>query len=248
MSLKNDKENLCFLLLDAFACEHKVDLLMRNGVERMSIDADHPIVSADGNFSVKAFNEACEMAVEEEKLGIYEARVICNRFGGEMILCQFVLTDRKPFGTKAMSGKYFKCLQSIYETVEKLYLEKLTRLEALCKTLDGDESTEFGTEFVQEGRLDFGAQGEEKKATKSLDESHLVRKLLDSTPDRFIQIVASIEQTSDLDDISFRMRSTGKTQGICGKGIKAQEKEGKIESQEKLTIRTWRTLGKRKAV
>ncbi|GJS69997.1 hypothetical protein Tco_0702838 [Tanacetum coccineum] len=74
-----DKENLCFLLLDAFACEHEVDLLMRNGVERMSIDADHPIVSADGNFSVKAFNEAC---------------------------------------TKAMSGKYFKCLQSIYETVE----------------------------------------------------------------------------------------------------------------------------------
>ncbi|GJR63272.1 retrotransposon protein, putative, ty1-copia subclass [Tanacetum coccineum] len=36
---------------------------------------------------------------------------------------------------------------------------------------------------------------------KTLDESLLVRKLLDSTPDRFIQIVASIEQTSDLDDI-----------------------------------------------
>nr|GEZ14973.1 zinc finger, CCHC-type [Tanacetum cinerariifolium] len=37
---------------------------------------------------------------------------------------------------------------------------------------------------------------------KTLDESLLVRKLLDSTPDRFIQIVASIEQTNDLDDIT----------------------------------------------
>nr|GEX70827.1 ribonuclease H-like domain, reverse transcriptase, RNA-dependent DNA polymerase [Tanacetum cinerariifolium] len=37
---------------------------------------------------------------------------------------------------------------------------------------------------------------------KTLDESLLVRKLLDSTPDRFIHIVASIEQTSDLDEIT----------------------------------------------
>ncbi|GJY99627.1 zinc finger, CCHC-type containing protein [Tanacetum coccineum] len=41
-----------------------------------------------------------------------------------------------------------------------------------------------------------------KELGKTLDESLLVRKLLDSTPDRFIQIVASIEQTSDLDDIT----------------------------------------------
>ncbi|GJX59588.1 zinc finger, CCHC-type containing protein [Tanacetum coccineum] len=41
-----------------------------------------------------------------------------------------------------------------------------------------------------------------KELGKTLDESLLVRKLLDSTPDRFIQIVASIEQTSDLDDIA----------------------------------------------
>ncbi|GJZ56680.1 zinc finger, CCHC-type containing protein [Tanacetum coccineum] len=41
-----------------------------------------------------------------------------------------------------------------------------------------------------------------KELGKTLDESLLVRKLLDSTPDRFIQIVASIEQTNDLDDIT----------------------------------------------
>nr|GEZ48290.1 zinc finger, CCHC-type [Tanacetum cinerariifolium] len=41
-----------------------------------------------------------------------------------------------------------------------------------------------------------------KELGKTLDESLLVQKLLDSTPDRFIQIVASIEQTNDLDDIT----------------------------------------------
>nr|GEX00776.1 zinc finger, CCHC-type [Tanacetum cinerariifolium] len=41
-----------------------------------------------------------------------------------------------------------------------------------------------------------------KELGKTLDESLLVRKLLDSTPDRFIQIVASIKQKSDLDDIT----------------------------------------------
>ncbi|PWA67852.1 hypothetical protein CTI12_AA316100 [Artemisia annua] len=150
---------------------YEVDLLMPYGVEPVSIEVDHPIVPAIGNFAVKAFNKACEMhvkkgehynlhdfelieckyiktaisyyfymvieAFEEGNLGIYEARVICNIFGGEMILCQFVLTDRKPFGTKAMSGKYFECLQFICEAVENLYLEKLTRLKALSKSLGG---------------------------------------------------------------------------------------------------------------
>nr|GEX09992.1 zinc finger, CCHC-type [Tanacetum cinerariifolium] len=70
-----------------------------------------------------------------------------------------------------------------------------------------------------------------KELGKTLDESVLVRKLLDSTPDRFIQIVASIKQTSDLDDITL--------DEIVGK-LKAFEeriklrKGGQIESQENL--------------
>nr|GEZ09561.1 zinc finger, CCHC-type [Tanacetum cinerariifolium] len=70
-----------------------------------------------------------------------------------------------------------------------------------------------------------------KKLGKTLDESLLVRKVLDSTPDRFIQIVASIEQTNDLDDITL--------DEIVGK-LKAFEeriklrKGGQVESQENL--------------
>ncbi|GJT89234.1 zinc finger, CCHC-type containing protein [Tanacetum coccineum] len=70
-----------------------------------------------------------------------------------------------------------------------------------------------------------------KELGKTLDESLLVRKLLDSTPDRFIQIVASIEQTNDLDDITL--------DEIIGK-LKAFEeriklrKGGQVESQENL--------------
>ncbi|GJR49295.1 zinc finger, CCHC-type containing protein [Tanacetum coccineum] len=70
-----------------------------------------------------------------------------------------------------------------------------------------------------------------KELGKTLDESLLVRKLLDSTPDRFIQIVASIEQTNDLDNITL--------DEIVGK-LKAFEeriklrKGGQAESQESL--------------
>nr|GEU94851.1 hypothetical protein [Tanacetum cinerariifolium]GEV47288.1 hypothetical protein [Tanacetum cinerariifolium] len=78
-------------------------------------------------------------AIEEGKLGIYEAKVICNSFGHEMILCQFVLTDRTPFGTKAMAVKYLACPRSIFKTVDDLWFEKLTRLKALSKSLGGDE-------------------------------------------------------------------------------------------------------------
>ncbi|GJY09430.1 zinc finger, CCHC-type containing protein [Tanacetum coccineum] len=70
-----------------------------------------------------------------------------------------------------------------------------------------------------------------KELGKNLDESLLVRKLLDSTSDRFIQIVASIEQINDLDDITL--------DEIIGK-LKAFEeriklrKGGQVESQENL--------------
>nr|GEW03749.1 ribosomal protein L14, bacterial-type [Tanacetum cinerariifolium] len=66
---------------------------------------------------------------------------------------------------------------------------------------------------------------------KTLDESLLVRKLLDSTPDRFIQIVASIEQTSDLDDVSLD-EITGKLKAFEER-IKLR-KESQVESQENL--------------
>nr|GEV85812.1 zinc finger, CCHC-type [Tanacetum cinerariifolium] len=70
-----------------------------------------------------------------------------------------------------------------------------------------------------------------KELGKTLDESLLVRKVLDSTLDRFIQIVASIEQTNDLVDITL--------DEIVGK-LKAFEeriklrKGGQVESQENL--------------
>ncbi|GKD12058.1 zinc finger, CCHC-type containing protein [Tanacetum coccineum] len=64
-----------------------------------------------------------------------------------------------------------------------------------------------------------------------MDESLLVRKLLDSTPDRFIQIVASIEQTNDLDDITLD-EITGKLKAFEER-IKLQ-KGRQVESQENL--------------
>ncbi|GJX37670.1 zinc finger, CCHC-type containing protein [Tanacetum coccineum] len=70
-----------------------------------------------------------------------------------------------------------------------------------------------------------------KELGKTLDESLLVRKLLDSTPDRFIQIVASIEQTSDLDEITLD-EITGKLKAFEER-IKLR-KGGQMEIQENL--------------
>ncbi|GJX99975.1 zinc finger, CCHC-type containing protein [Tanacetum coccineum] len=76
---------------------------------------------------------------------------------------------------------------------------------------------------------------------KTLDESLLVRKLLDSTPDRFIQIVASIEQTSDLDDISLD-EITGKLKAFEER-IKLR-KGGQVESQDNLLFAQGEHSGK----
>ena len=70
-----------------------------------------------------------------------------------------------------------------------------------------------------------------KELGKSMKESLLVRKLLDSTPDRFIQIVASIEQTNDLDDITLD-EITGKLKAFEER-IKLR-KGGQVESQDNL--------------
>nr|GEX12758.1 zinc finger, CCHC-type [Tanacetum cinerariifolium] len=80
-----------------------------------------------------------------------------------------------------------------------------------------------------------------KELGKTLDESLLVRKLLDSTPDRFIQIVASIEQTSDLDDITLD-EITRKLKAFEEK-IKLR-KGGQDESQENLLFAEGEHSGK----
>nr|GEU42901.1 zinc finger, CCHC-type [Tanacetum cinerariifolium] len=70
-----------------------------------------------------------------------------------------------------------------------------------------------------------------KELGKTLDESLLVRKLLDSTPDRFFQIVASIEQTNDLDNMNLD-EIVGKLKAFEER-IKLQ-KGGQVKSQENL--------------
>ncbi|PWA46357.1 hypothetical protein CTI12_AA510230 [Artemisia annua] len=67
--------------------------------------------------------------------GSYMAEVACDRFDGPSILCKFVLTDYKPCGTKAMAVSYLSCLESICETMDDLFKEKLGRLKELYRNL-----------------------------------------------------------------------------------------------------------------
>ncbi|GJZ24873.1 hypothetical protein Tco_0562332 [Tanacetum coccineum] len=66
-------------------------------------------------------------------------------------------------------------------------------------------------------------------------------KTLDESPDRFIQIVASIEQTSDLDDISLD-EITGKLKAFEER-IKLR-KGGQVESQDNLLFAQGEHSGK----
>nr|GEU52681.1 ribonuclease H-like domain, reverse transcriptase, RNA-dependent DNA polymerase [Tanacetum cinerariifolium] len=76
-----------------------------------------------------------------------------------------------------------------------------------------------------------GYANKAKELGKTLDESLLVRKLLDSTPGRFIQIVSSIEKINDLDDIT--IDEIVRKLKAFEERIKLQ-KEGQVESQENL--------------
>ncbi|GJV61820.1 nuclear fusion defective 4-like protein [Tanacetum coccineum] len=97
-------------------------------------------------------------------------------------------------------------------------------------------------ERVQKARLIIMIEGVNELG-KTLDESLLVRKLLDSTSDRFIQIVASIEQTNDLDDITLD-EIVGKLKAFDRKRVLTPEKfRDQVEKPGNLLLQ-WRTLEK----
>ncbi|GJW78594.1 zinc finger, CCHC-type containing protein [Tanacetum coccineum] len=95
--------------------------------------------------------------------------------------------------------------KELWESLKKRHVgeEKVqqARLQSLMIGFQTLQMTEDDTVDAFTAKLN-GYATKAKELGKTLDESLLVRKLLDSTPDRFIQIVASIEQTNDLDDIT----------------------------------------------
>nr|GEU90544.1 zinc finger, CCHC-type [Tanacetum cinerariifolium] len=127
-----------------------------------------------------------------------------------------------------------KTAKELWESLKKRHVgeEKVqqARLKSLMIGFQTLQMKEDDTMVAFTAKLN-GYATKAKELGKTLDESLLVRKLLDSTPDRFIQIVASIEKTNDLDDITL--------DEIVGKLKTFEEriklrKEGQVESQENL--------------
>nr|GEW68349.1 zinc finger, CCHC-type [Tanacetum cinerariifolium] len=129
---------------------------------------------------------------------------------------------------------HYQCpkLKSINYTVWAIQIKVILEAHGLLEAIEPKENTQVDekkdkatTAFLYQALTE-----DAKELGKTLDESLLVRKLLDSTPNRFIQIVASIEQTN-LNDITL--------DEIVGK-LKAFEerikhrKEGQVESQKNL--------------
>ncbi|GJU79055.1 zinc finger, CCHC-type containing protein [Tanacetum coccineum] len=127
-----------------------------------------------------------------------------------------------------------KTAKELWESLKKRHVgeEKVqqARLQSLMIGFNTLQMKDEDTVDAFTARLN-GYATKAKELGKTLDESLLVRKLLDSTPDRFIQIVASIEQTSDLDDITLD-EITGKLKAFEER-IKLR-KGGQVESQENL--------------
>ncbi|GJZ41320.1 zinc finger, CCHC-type containing protein [Tanacetum coccineum] len=127
-----------------------------------------------------------------------------------------------------------KTAKELWESLKKRHVgeEKVqqARLQSLMIGFQTLQMKEDDTVDAFTAKLN-GYATKAKELGKTLDESLLVRKLLDSTPDKFIQIVASIEQTSDLDDITLD-EITGKLKAF--EEIIKLRKGGQVESQENL--------------
>ncbi|GKE86389.1 zinc finger, CCHC-type containing protein [Tanacetum coccineum] len=158
-------------------------------------------------------------------------------------------------------------LKTTNYTVWAIQIKVILEAHGLWEAIEHEENTKrhVGEEKVQQARLQSlmigfntlqmkdddtvdaftaklnGYATKAKELGKTLDESLLVRKLLDSTPDRFIQIVASIEQTSDLDEITLD-EITGKLKAFEER-IKLR-KGGQVESQENLLFAQGEHSGK----
>ncbi|GJR00746.1 zinc finger, CCHC-type containing protein [Tanacetum coccineum] len=137
-----------------------------------------------------------------------------------------------------------KTAKELWESLKKRHVgeEKVqqARLQSLMIGFNTLQMKDEDTVDAFTARLN-GYATKAKELGKTLDESLLVRKLLDSTPDRFIQIVASIEQTSDLDDITLD-EITGKLKAFEER-IKLR-KGGQAESQDNLLFAQGEHSGK----
>nr|GEZ45155.1 zinc finger, CCHC-type [Tanacetum cinerariifolium] len=127
-----------------------------------------------------------------------------------------------------------KTVKELWESLKKRHVgeEKVqqARLQSIMIGFNTHQMKDDDTLDAFTDKLN-GYATKAKELGKTLDESLLVRKLLDSTPDRFVQIVASIEQTSDLVDITLD-EITRKLKAFEER-IKLQ-KGGQDESQENL--------------
>ncbi|PWA43040.1 hypothetical protein CTI12_AA502040 [Artemisia annua] len=92
-------------------------------------------------------------AIEEGNVGIYEAEVTCEAFRCSRYLYKFNLTNRKPFGTKAMAVRYLSCLRSACNTLDDIYNEKMAKLSFLSESLAGSESWRVFTEMERLRKL-----------------------------------------------------------------------------------------------
>ncbi|GJW43652.1 zinc finger, CCHC-type containing protein [Tanacetum coccineum] len=108
----------------------------------------------------------------------------------------------EPLKTTQSDNKKDKtAIAFLYQALPEEQLLQITKHKTAKDIWDASKTRHIGEERVQQARLqtlksDFEILGH------TIEDSVVVRKLLFAVPDKFLQIVASIEQYSDLDEMS----------------------------------------------
>ncbi|KAD5961432.1 hypothetical protein E3N88_12905 [Mikania micrantha] len=99
-----------------------------------------------------------------------------------------------------------KTAREVWESLKLRYLGadrvQRARLHTLRSEFDAMRMKDSESIDDYAGRLS-GMISKHNSLGETLEDSKLVRKLLDTVPDKFLQLIASIEQYSDLDDMPF---------------------------------------------
>ncbi|XP_076937497.1 uncharacterized protein LOC143605162 [Bidens hawaiensis] len=100
---------------------------------------------------------------------------------------------------KKTAKEIWESLKTRYVGADRVQKARLHTLKGEFESLrmkDGESIDEFT------GKLS-GMCSKYSSLGETLEDRTMVRKLFDSVPDRFIQLIASVEQTSDVDAMSF---------------------------------------------
>ncbi|GJS31556.1 hypothetical protein Tco_0492176 [Tanacetum coccineum] len=148
-SIEQDHPYVCATGEFAVATFNKLrEMILKKGEQKKLHDYEIMEFQYLKLFKVFYFYMTIE-AFEEGNLGVYEAKIVCNRVDGKRTLTKFVLTDRTPAGKKAMAMSSLCRLKSICKTVEGLKKDIEIHLDTTHKYTKGEDNGKAAATLIR---------------------------------------------------------------------------------------------------